>query len=75
MTKPLEDQVSKQSTQTVNLNVAFPAPYVTGQSQKKEVSSHQIQKVIKCVKPVCCVSHCLCAQNVESVHHVHQIQG
>ena len=70
VTKPLEDQVSKQRTQIVNLNVAFPAPYVTGQSQKKDVSSHQPQKVIKCVNPVCCVNHCLCVQNVGSVQHV-----
>ena len=70
VTKPVEDQDSKQMTQTVSLNVAFPVPYVTGQSQKKDIRPHQVQKVIKCVKPVCCVSHCLCAQNVESVHHV-----
>ena len=67
VTKPLEDQVLRQRTQTVNLNVVIPAPYVTEQSQKKDVSSHQVQKVIKCVNPV---SHCLCAQNVGSVQYV-----
>ena len=70
VTRPSEDQDSRQITQTASLNVVFPTLYVTGQSQKKDVSPHQIQKEIKCVKPACCVSHCLCAQTVENVHHV-----
>ena len=68
--KPLEYQISNSKTQIVDLNVAFAAPYVTGQSQKKDVRLLQHQKVIKCVKPVCCISHCLCIQPVENVQHV-----
>ena len=43
--KPLEDQISNSKTQAVDLNVAFPAPYVTGQSEKKDVRPLQPQKV------------------------------
>ena len=62
-----EDQGSKDITQTVSSNVVFPAPYVTGPSQKKDISPYQCQRE---VKPVCCVSHCLCAHNVRNLHHV-----
>ena len=61
VTNFLEDQNTSQIDQTVNLNVVFPAPYVIGQSQKKDISPSQVQKEIKCVKDACCVRHCLCA--------------
>ena len=70
VTNFLQGQKPSQIDQTVNLNVVFPAPYVIGQSQKKDISPSQVQNEIKCVKDACCVSHCLCAQNVKDVNHV-----
>ena len=65
-----EDQSLSDKIQTVNSNVVFPVLYVTGQSQKKDISPNQSQEEIKCVKVACCVNHCLCPHNVTSVHHV-----
>ena len=66
----VEDQNFKDKTHIVNSNVVFPVPFVTGQSQRKDISPYQCQREIKHVKLVCCVSHCLYAHNVRNVHHV-----
>ena len=66
----LEDQNTNQIEQTVSLHVVSPAPYVIGQSQKKDISPSLVQNEIKCVNDAYCVSHCLCAPNVKNVHHV-----
>ena len=66
----VEDQNFKDKTNSVNSNVVFPVLFVTGQSQRKDISPYQCQREIKHVKLVCCVSHCLYTHNVRNVHHV-----
>ena len=56
--------------ETVNFLVVVPAPSVTGQSQKKDVSPSHSKVEIKSVKGAPCVSHCLFAPVVSNAHHV-----
>ena len=65
--------LNRSVNKTVNLHVVGHAPCVTGRSENKDISPNQAQIEIKCVKPVCCVNHCLCAPNVQNVPHVVQI--
>ena len=62
--------VNKTVNKTVNLHVVGHAPCVTGRSENKDISPNQAQIEIKCVKPVCCVNHCLYAPSVQNVPHV-----
>ena len=63
--KPLEDQFLNSKTQTVDLNVAFPAPYVTEQPQKKDISPPATSKGNKvCQTCLLCKSLSLRVQNV-----------
>ena len=62
--------LNKHVIKTVNLNVVFPAPSVTGLSENKDIRPNQNQTEIKCVKPVCCVNPCLYVPTVQNVPHV-----
>ena len=62
--------LNKPVIKTVNLNVVCHAPCVTGLSENKDIRPNQAQMEIKCVKPVCCVNHCLYAPTVQNVPYV-----
>ena len=62
--------LNKHVIKTVNLNVVFPAPSVTGLSENKDIRPNQNQTEIKFVKPVCCVNPCLYVPTVQNVPHV-----
>ena len=64
--------LNKHVIKTVNLNVVCHAPCVTGLSENKDIRPNQTQREIKCVKPVCCVNHCLYVPTVQNVPHVVQ---
>ena len=67
---PMCQDLNKHVIKTVNLNVVFPAPSVTGLSENKDIRPNQNQTEIKCVKPVCCVNPCLYVPTVQNVLHV-----
>ena len=67
---PLCQNLNKNVNKTVNLPVVGHVPYVTGQSENKDLSPSQVPMKIKCVKPVCCVNPCLCAPTVQNVSPV-----
>ena len=48
----VEDRNLRDLIQSVNSNVVFHVPSVQGRSQKKDISSFQVQDRIKHVKPV-----------------------
>ena len=64
---PFCQDLNKNVNKTVNLPVVGHVPYVTGQSENKDLSPSQVPMKIKCVKPVCCVNLCLCAPTVQNV--------
>ena len=66
----VEDPIVQDINQNVSLHVVCRAPCVTGLSENKDIRSNQAQMKIKCVKPVCCVNHCLYAPTVQNVPHV-----
>ena len=66
----VEDPIVQDINQNVSLHVVCRAPCVTGLSENKDISPNQAQMKIKCVKPVCCVNHCLYAPTVQNVPHV-----
>ena len=67
---PYCQNLNKNVNKTVNLPVVGHVPYVTGQSENKDLSPSQVPMKIKCVKPVCCVNPCLCAPTVQNVSPV-----
>ena len=67
---PFCQNLNKNVNKTVNLPVVGHVPYVTGQSENKDLSPSQVPMKIKCVKPVCCVNPCLCAPTVQNVSPV-----
>ena len=67
---PFCQDLNRTVNKTVNLPVVGHAPCVTGRSENKDISPSQVPMEIKCVKPVCCVNHCLCAPTVQNVPHV-----
>ena len=68
----LESRVLGQlrTQETVNLNVVVCAPFVTGQSQRKDVGPCNSKVKIKFLKGVYCVNHCLSVPVITNVHHV-----
>ena len=66
----VEDPIVQDINQNVSLHVVCRAPCVTGLSENKDIRPNQAQMKIKCVKPVCCVNHCLYAPTVQNVPHV-----
>ena len=66
----VEDPIVQDINQNVSLHVVCRVPCVTGLSENKDISPFQAQMKIKCVKPVCCVNHCLYAPTVQNVPHV-----
>ena len=67
---PFCQNLNKNVNKTVNLPVVVHVPYVTGQSENKDLSPFQVPMKIKCVKPVCCVSPCRCVPTVQNVSPV-----
>ena len=66
----VEDPIVQDINKNVTLHVVCRAPCVTGLSENKDIRPNQAQMKIKCVKPVCCVNHCLYAPTVQNVPHV-----
>ena len=54
---PVCQDLNRTVNKIVNLHVVGHAPCVTGRSENKDISPSQVQREIKCVKPVCCVNH------------------
>ena len=67
---PFCQNLNKNVNKTVNLPVVGHVPYVTGQSENKDLSPSQVPMKTKCVKPVCCVNPCLCTPTVQNVSPV-----